>query len=133
MHRIRPAGPTDGKAIEQVLDELDYARSQEGCEDFWVALDEGKIVGVAHLAPYEGFDFLSYVGVLSAHRGRGIAKEMLLQILVETDRPVYLYTVIPDFFRRIGFEVTDAPKTIPPRQRCEGCDRGKCVCMVRMP
>ncbi|MCU0641896.1 MAG: GNAT family N-acetyltransferase [Candidatus Margulisbacteria bacterium] len=94
---------------------------------------DGQVVGVVRLEEHEQFFFLTSLGVLPEHEKKGVASALLHFVLQERAKPVYLYTIIPDFFRRFGFQET-APVTGLPAKKIYGCDRcypGQCVVMVK--
>jgi N-acetylglutamate synthase-like GNAT family acetyltransferase len=48
-------------------------------------------------------------------------------------KPIYLYTVIPEYFERHGFRKAAPRPDLPPRELfgCDRCEPGKCACMRR--
>ena len=133
---IRPAQQVDFQAIESILDELDLGHQSISMDRFWVAVDGGEVVGVSNIEDCGASCYLSAVGVRTSHQGRGIASRLLNQILEEAHKVVYIYTKIPDYFRRFGFSNSQPSQEIPPREiyDCESCcGSDECVCMVRYP
>ncbi len=112
--------------------ELDYANMDLSC--FWVAELDGVIVGMAELKELETCSLLSCVGVREELQGRGIGHELVDRVVREAHHPVYLYTLVPDFFRKAGFHnATSLPPDLPPRASygCAGCDPSRCLCLMR--
>ncbi len=130
---IRRANQKDTPQIKDILRDLDLYHPSRIPDDFWVADENGKIVGVSCLTDYDDFLFLSSVGVIETHRHKGIAKSILEEIFSGTKKDIYLYTIIPDFFKQFGFQIVDAPKKIPSREclGCESCRLDNCVCMLK--
>ena len=131
MMKIRPAKKEDSAQITEILRRLDLYHPSRIPDDFWVADENGTVVGVSCLTDYGNFLFLSSVGVVEGRREKGIARAILEKILSRAEKDIYLYTIMPEFFRKFGFEITDAPKKIPSRNSlgCDSCHTAKCVCM----
>jgi N-acetylglutamate synthase-like GNAT family acetyltransferase len=132
---LRRAIGADEEGLRTLLEELSLVRPSLVVERFWVAEEGGAIVGAAHLEPVGDHLFVSSVGVRRAHERRGIATALLTRMFARSTRRIYLYTVIPAFFERLGFRVAPVPRALPPRELfgCDACERTKCVCMVRVP
>ncbi len=131
---IRRANPADHPTIVDLTRalELDYPAMDLSC--FWVAELDGVIVGVAEIKDFESCSLLSCVGVREELQGRGIGRELVGRVIREALHPVYLYTLVPDFFRKAGFrDAVNLPRDLPPRAiyGCIGCDPSRCRCMMR--
>lgn len=135
MLKIEKAKENDQQKILEMLRVLDLYHPARIPDDFWVVRLKKKIVGIACMSEYGDFYFLSSVGVLEEQRHRGIAKAMLEKILGNARKGVYLYTIIPDFFRKFDFDITAVPPGLPSKEGlgCENCLSEKCVCMVKRP
>lgn len=134
MFIFRKATEPDFPAIGEILDELDIGHPSLVYGDFWIAADGGKLKGVANVKRCGGYFYLSAVGVRSSNQREGVARKLLNIILPKINKPVCLYTKIPDFFRRFGFIEADPPKEIPPREIYDcgkHCNPAICVCMTR--
>jgi N-acetylglutamate synthase-like GNAT family acetyltransferase len=130
---IRSAAPADSPAIIRVLDAAELRYSTETLNDFIVAEVDGLIAGVVRQEEHPDFRFLTSLGVLPAARNKGLASALVQTALKGTTKPVYLYTVIPDFFRRFGFQETAPIADLPAREiyGCDTCEPGKCAVMVK--
>ena len=133
MLNIHHAKKADIPAIFALLQRLDTPVPKETDSDFWVAKQNGKIVGVARLEEYKDFYFLSFVGTDPEHQRQGIARHLLEKIFKDLGKDVYLYTIIPEFFERLGFKITLITDNLPSKENlgCEQCEPDKCVCMVK--
>lgn len=132
--RIRRAGTADHETILEMTRalELDYPAMDPSC--FWVAELDAVIVGVAELKDFESCSLLSCVGVREELQGRGIGHELVERVVREALHPVYLYTLVPAFFRKAGFrDASVLPRDLPPRAfyGCLGCDPARCLCLMR--
>jgi N-acetylglutamate synthase-like GNAT family acetyltransferase len=133
MAVIRRAQENDLADITRLLDEMDLAHGSISLSNFWIAKEDGEVVGIAHLEPVRRIQYLSSVGVRKDRRGRGIATALIDKILTHAEQDVFLYTVIPEFFERQGFMKTDPPEGDDYRRYfdCSACTPDKCVCMKR--
>jgi len=130
---IRPAVPADREAVYRILKEQDLDYSRLTFDNFWVAEESGTVVGVARLEEFVNFLFLSSVGTAGDRQGKGVATNLLDHILKERRKDTYLYTLIPGFFQRLGFEVAPILCGLPAREvfDCEDCRPPDCICMKR--
>jgi N-acetylglutamate synthase-like GNAT family acetyltransferase len=135
MYNIREANKGDEEAIRAILDELDLAYSGMILRDYWVAEVRDEVVAVGRVEDVGDKLFLSSLGVRESHRNKGVATKLLEAMLLGDSRDLYAYTVIPEFFRKLGFVHADLPDCLPRRGQfeCERCEPEKCVCMVRTP
>lgn len=131
---IRPARKNDHNEILNILKGLDLYYSGLKLKDFWVAEDQGRIVGVVQLEEFPNFLFLGSLGVPAEKQNQGVGKVLMGQVLSKAKKDVYLYTVIPKFFQRFNFKIaTEKPVDIPTKERyeCEFCHTDRCVTMVK--
>jgi N-acetylglutamate synthase-like GNAT family acetyltransferase len=131
---LRPAQSGDYPRILQLLSalELDYPQRDLHC--FWVYAGDARIVAIAELKEFPGFLLLSCVGVDESLQGSGIGKAFVAEILSRLQAPVFLYTLVPGFFRKVGFEeAREVPAALPPRSYygCHNCIQQGCTCMVK--
>jgi N-acetylglutamate synthase-like GNAT family acetyltransferase len=133
MLKFRPAVKEDGKEIIAIIKALDLSYPNQSLDGFWVAEEDGKIMGISCLEKFEDFYFLSAVGVPEKYRLHGIASKLVNKLVRAAKHDVYLYTVIPGYFKKLGFKPIDAPDFLPARQTfsCKKCTPEACTCMVR--
>ena len=87
-------------------------------QQFFVAKHNEKTVAFGRIIDYRDFFEIASLGVDYYYRGKGIGTKILLFLAEEAkrldcQRPVYLVTHRPTFFRRSGFkEVTKAPEAL---------------------
>jgi len=135
MLKIRIAQAADEQELLRVLEELDFLYSSLSLDHFWVAEKNGAIVGTLRLEEYQDFYFLSCLGVIEKERKHGIAEALLEVTLKNLQKKVYLYTILPAFFEKYGFEETVPLSSLPSKENlgCPECLSEKCVCMVKYP
>ncbi len=132
--RIRKARPEDHAAILRLVAalELNYPTMELSC--FWLAESDGVLIAVAELKDFETCSLLSCVGVRKELQGRGIGRALIDRVVHEALFPVYLYSMIPGFFRKSGFlNANSLPPDLPPRSiyGCSSCDPSLCLCLMR--
>jgi len=91
------------------LDNRDLQRAQ-----FLVAKDVNqKIIGFGRIRKYNDCDELCSLGVIEAHRNKGIAKKIVEALINIATPPIYLVCIIPHYFEKSGFKiVTEFPTEI---------------------
>lgn len=135
---IRKADAADIPGILALAGTLSLDHPGMEKDAFWVAVEDGDIVGMVGLKSHPDALELCSLGVNPRFRGRGLGAALVEALMAEArGAEVFLATAIPAFFERAGF--VRAPK-VPPSllERkgtawCEGCDRGSCTFMVRRP
>lgn len=134
MVRVRKAQVADRGAILGIIEQLDLAYPTQTLGHFWVAEEKKQVVGIADLWEFRNFWFLSSLGVAADRQHKGVATKLLNKLLTGLRKDVYLFTIIPDFFSRFGFQVAaEPPKGLPPRTifNCGRCEPAACVCLRR--
>ena len=112
--------------------ELAYPAMDLSC--FWVAELDGTLVAAAELKDLDTCSLLSCVGVREDLQGQGIGQALVDRISREARSAVYLYTLVPDFFRKVGYrDARSLPPGLPPRTiyGCRDCNPSLCLCLVR--
>jgi N-acetylglutamate synthase-like GNAT family acetyltransferase len=130
--RIRTARKDDHAAVRKLAESLflDYPGME--LDDFWVAEDGGRIVGVCGLKKHPDCRELRALGVEPGARRSGTGAGLVSALLAAVPGDIYLATVIPGFFEKAGFiRTADIPKSMVKNPAwCEGCDRTLCTVMV---
>ncbi len=132
--KIRAAQPEDYPEILELLRELELDYPTRDLTRFQVGELEGKILAIAELKEFDNFCLLSCVGVREDLQGSGLGLKLVNQVLQDVRKDVYLYTLVPGFFRKAGFdEAASTPGGLPPRfiYGCTSCDPTFCRCLVR--
>ena len=132
--KIRAAQPEDYPDILDLLRELELDYPTRDLTRFHVGELEGKILAIAELKEYDDFCLLSCVGMREDRQGSGLGRRLVSQVLRDVHKDVYLYTLVPGFFKKAGFvEATSPPAALPPRfiYGCSSCDPAFCRCLVR--
>jgi N-acetylglutamate synthase-like GNAT family acetyltransferase len=133
--RIRRAKPGDYRDIEALMHALELSYPEMDLSCFWVAEDGSGIVAAAELKDFRDCSLLSCVGVRQDLQRLGIGRILVEEVVRHAHHDIYLYTLVPGFFRKAGF--TDAqllPSDLPSRSiyGCEDCNPRLCFCLVRL-
>jgi len=80
--------------------------------------DQGPLLGVGALhICWAGLGEIRSVAVAPEHRGRGLGSRLVTTCLAEARvlglSEIFLLTLIPDFFRRFGFQVVSREELLP--------------------
>ncbi len=130
---IRKAAPQDREEIVRIARECDVDYPGMEKDDFLVAVDEDRIMGIVGLKRHPDCLELCGLGVDGRNRGRGIGRRLVLKLLAGIRGEVYLGTIIPGFFEGLGFErVASPPRSmLKDPEWCAGCRPDLCTVMVR--
>lgn len=133
MATYRWAQAADAEGVGRLLESLELMRPATATERFVVAHEGERLVGMAHVERAGEALFVSSVGVDEAFQGRGIGAGLMRHIHSSHEREIYLYTIIPQFFTRLGFTAVEPPAFLPERKifGCDACLPRSCVCMVK--
>ncbi|MDH7512027.1 MAG: GNAT family N-acetyltransferase [Clostridiales bacterium] len=110
---------------------LDYENM--AVDDFWVVEEGDKIIGICGLRKHPDCLELCSLGVEETVQKRGLGRRLVKTLLQETSGDIYLATVIPEFFRKLGFEEAASipPSMIKKADWCAGCSRAGCTIMIK--
>lgn len=131
---VRAARPEDWQEILELAHALGLGYSGMDLSCFLVAERNGRIVSIAELKDFHTFYLLSCVGVREELQRTGIGQAFIEEVLNRAPGEVYLYTMVPDFFRKLGFvEAKAVPNNLPTRAMygCADCQPSHCLCLVR--
>ena len=131
---IRRAEIHDHPRIQALLSQLELSYPALDLASFWVGEIDGEIAAIAELRDLRTCSLLSCVGVDESSQGSGIGKALVEEVVRHAKHDIYLYTLVPGFFKKAGFaEAVTLPPDLPWRSwyGCVGCDPGRCICLVR--
>jgi len=96
-------------------DEKEFEQVKQLVEDFWldnenmkseqfrVLTDNEKVIAFGRLKKHSDAIELCTLGVVSDLRGKGYGRAMVKNLLNKASRDIYVVTVIPNFFAKLGF------------------------------
>ena len=131
---IRQAKKEDYPQIIKLISEIEQTYPGFEPNSFWVAETDNFIVGTVRLIEIGNFVFLESLASKQDHQGQGVAKKLLEESLKNIKKDIYLFTIIPDFFKKFGFEpISHIPTSLPSKERyeCQYCEPDKCKAMVK--
>jgi len=133
MNQIRKAIEEDRSAIVALLRAVEFFYPPIEISAFWVLEKDNDILAILQLDEYDDFFYLSNVVTKPSLQKEGIGSELVEGVAQQSDKDIYLFTIIPDFFNKVGFQVTEKPEKVPSEDPgiCEKCDPNRCRCMVR--
>ncbi len=131
----RSARADERDAVMSIVNEQDLGYQTLRFDSFRVTVHDREIVSILRIEELPLFYFISAVGTKSGRQGRGFAARLLNAVILGCQKPIYLYTIIPDFFARFGFRAMSAPPYIPQRSlfACDRCEPERCACMILEP
>lgn len=131
--RVRKARKADFLQIVQLARKysLDYAGME--ADDFWVVGEAGRIRGICGLKRHPECVELCALGVEEKWRRLGLGIQLARAVVRNVKGELFLATVIPDFFVRLGFERAEAvpASMVKKAEWCAGCTPELCTVMVR--
>lgn len=115
---IRPARESDQAAIVRLVREVQINPMDLKWSNFLVAEDEatGEIVSTGQIKRHrDGSDELASIGTLPAYRGRGLAHQIIEQLLRQHPGELYLTCMdhMEGLYQQFGFR-TIGPDEMPP-------------------
>jgi N-acetylglutamate synthase-like GNAT family acetyltransferase len=128
---IRAFSQDDIPEIISILKENDLYDDREILTDLYVLISNENIVGVVQITPYPEYYFLSYMAIRIESQKKGMGSYLLNNILIRFDKPIYLFTIISDFYERFGFKIVNGNDILPPKDdaACRICIPEKCRTM----
>ena len=122
----------EGGSIFKQPNEKEFEQVKQLIEDFWldnedmkpeqfkVLLDSGKLIAFGRLREHNEATELCTLGVAKDYRCKGYGKEMVKHLINWTKRDVYVVTVIPEFFSKLGFSFI-GKYPLPIQKKLENC------------
>ncbi len=72
---------------------------------FLVAKENGELFGFGRIRTHLSCSELCSLGVTEPKRMQGIGKQLVKQLILKANQPIYLVCIIPEFFIPFGFQV----------------------------
>ena len=139
--QIDHARPEEKESVVTLLKKADLLTEDlpDSLRDFLLAKKDGLLIGVAGLQMFRPVGLLRSVAVKPAHQGKGIAGQMVEQLLAGADeedlQAVYLITTTADhYFDRYGFMAVSreqVPEAIQQTKQFSGLCPSTAVVMKR--
>ncbi len=100
--------PTD-KEFVQICSLIKEFELDDRClqkSEFTVASYKGELAGFGRLRKHIDCMELCSVGVLKTLRNKGIGKSLINNLLSKTNGPIYVVSIIPNYFREFNFKLS---------------------------
>lgn len=115
---LRPAGPSDQSSIRRLVSRLQLNPMGIHWQHFLIALDSaGSLIGMGQVKQHkDGSRELASIGVVPAHRGEGIARLIIENLLARETVTLYLTCRLHNgpLYQKFGFHALDDPEQMPP-------------------
>ncbi|MFH1761002.1 MAG: GNAT family N-acetyltransferase [bacterium] len=135
MTTIRQAGQDDLATITTLLNYFGFSYDSKSYDEFYLAEDNSSPIGIIQYEAYPDFYFLSSLGVIKQNQGHNIGSQLINKVVNKNDKNIYLFTIIPEFFKKFGFSHIPNPPShvlnLKNPKECVECQPDKCVCMVK--
>ncbi len=107
-YTLRPARETDAAAIKLLIRNVGINPMDLDWRRFVVAVDEqDQVIAAGQVKPHKGDILeLASIAVVPEHRGEGLARAIIEQLLKDSPRPLYLTcrSRLEPFYQKWGFQ-----------------------------
>lgn len=115
--------------FEKVKSEIEKMNLDNRCLDYRQFLvtihSNNELMGFGRIREYEDCAEVCSVGVLEAFRKQGIGKSIVKKLIQlfrsNNEKPIYVVTIIPDFFEKLNFKIVQAPYPLDIQEKLEYC------------
>ncbi|MGQ9671806.1 MAG: GNAT family N-acetyltransferase [Candidatus Aminicenantales bacterium] len=130
---VRQAKKSDWPRIAALASQHNLDYEGMAADQFWVAVEGKRIVGICGLRQHADCQELCSLGVEESFQHKGLGSQLVRRLIEETPGDIYLATIIPEFFKRLGFkEAVSIPSSmIKKADWCLGCRRDRCTILMR--
>jgi len=128
--------PNDAELIHIKSFLKEYGLDDSGIskEQFKILLYNNEIAAFGRLKKHNDCIELCSVGVVKEYRGKGLGEAIVKNLLSEVKQDVYLVTVIPGFFNKMGFkEIKEYPISLKYKSEnfCEKHHPGDVIAVMK--
>ncbi len=130
---VRKARKSDLPQIIRLAKKCDLDYTGMESDSFWVAAEGPEVVGIVALKKHPDCAELCALGVDEAKRLKGLGRLLVLALLEKARGDIYLATIIPNFFEKLGFRKTrQIPASMVKKSDwCRDCRKDLCTVMVK--
>lgn len=117
---IRKPSKVEFEQVIQLANAMKLDVTDANQEQFIIVKDVGEVAAFARIFPKGKLHELATLGVVKSYRGQGLSM-LLINKLRALYPELYLVTVIPEYFKKLGFEVSkEIPKELESKyNQCE--------------
>ncbi len=110
---IQPCSPEDFPEVEKNIALFCLDDIQPSLSQFITAKNKNNVVGFARTRNYRSCNELCSLGVKEDLRLKGIGSKLVTEIIKQNAGPLFVVTIIPEFFKKFGFnEVSSYPEEL---------------------
>ena len=114
-YTLRAARETDAAAIKQLIRTVGINPMDLDWRRFTVAVDaQDQVLATGQIKPHQkgAIQELASIAVLEEHRGQGLARAIIEQLLEDSPRPLYLTcrSRLQPFYQKFGFQSLSYPE-----------------------
>ncbi|HSY75265.1 MAG TPA: GNAT family N-acetyltransferase [Bacteroidia bacterium] len=136
MSRVIIREPNDAELIHIKSFLKEYGLDDSGIskEQFKILLYDNELAAFGRLKKHDDCIELSSVGVIKEYRSKKLGEAIIKSFLSEAKQDIYLVTVIPGFFSKMGFkEVKEYPASLKYKSEnfCEKHHPGDVVTVMK--
>lgn len=103
---VVPCSEKDFASVAQYIGVLHLDNNDLHFSQFLVVKHKKQIIGFGRLRNYSACNELCSLGVIDPFRHKGIGTKIARALIEKASKAVYVVTVIPEFFRQLGFKKT---------------------------
>lgn len=106
MVNIRPARESEQTLIRQMVRAARLDPTALRWQQFFVAEDEGKVIGIGQVRQHKDCRELGSLIVQRAYRGRGIGESLIAALEAHFGLPLYLFCrdTLEPYYTRFGYQ-----------------------------
>ena len=110
---ILPCDDDDFLLVKKFISDFSLDDTQLDARQFLIAKKNHEVIGFVRYKKYEDCAELCSLGVVENYRLKGVGSKLVRALLQKNGRPVFIVTIIPEFFTRFGFEdVPEYPESV---------------------
>lgn len=102
---IKQCDPEEFELVKKLIHEFELDDRQLKQEEFLTLLKDKQLIGFGRVREYDGYSEMCSTGVIPEARNKGYGSKLLKALEEKATQPVYVVSVIPSFFEKLGFEI----------------------------
>lgn len=112
-YKLSSCSDDDFTSVVKLIAEMQLDNNDLNASQFIVAKSGKELIGFGRLRTYDTCQELCSLGVVQDYRYKGVGTQISQALKEKSSKPLYAVTIIPDYFKRLGFEqVRQFPKEI---------------------
>lgn len=125
-YQIVPCSEYFFESVKSGIEEMWLDDRHLNYKQFFVAINSNnEVIGFGRIREYEDCAEVCSVGVFEKYRKKGVGKNIVSKLVKEfckkSEKPIYVVTIIPNFFEKLNFEMVQAPYPLAIQEKLEYC------------